>query len=283
MRDRPRTAADRQFCRLADASRDFVAVVDVTGRVMFMNPAARRMLGLAPSATLPATLAEWVMSEDADAAARVIETAAGGSAAREGHTRFRHAQTGTAVSVTWQVFGLDATDAPAIAIVAHAAEMPACAPTAQTRTEASDANAELAREVAVLETFSLPPADTSVTARLLGVVALRARAPSQYWQIFEQYSKVLDASLDRHTYRQPPPATSHGLRAIADALGELGAGPREVAELHARALRQKARESTVAKAQLYASEGRLVAFELMGYLLSFYRRRAMSAVEGNRG
>ena len=67
---------------------------------------------------------------------------------------------------------------------------------------------------------------------------------------------------------------SEELRAIAEQLGTLGAGAREVAELHARALKQRTRNATVAKAQAFTAEGRLVSFELMGHLLSFYRRRS---------
>ena len=40
------------------------------------------------------------------------------------------------------------------------------------------------------------------------------------------------------------------------------------------ALRQKTRAATVVKSQAFTAEGRLVSFELMGHLLSFYRRRS---------
>jgi hypothetical protein len=85
---------------------------------------------------------------------------------------------------------------------------------------------------------------------------------------------VLDAALDRTTYRNASVDFSAELRQMADQLSDLGAGAREVAELHGRALRHRTRATTFAKAQAYTTEGRLVSFELMGHLLSAYRRRA---------
>jgi signal transduction histidine kinase len=131
-----------------------------------------------------------------------------------------------------------------------------------------------AEDMAILEMIATAPKATSVTAQLFGAVALHERAPQQYWAIFDRYARVLDAALDEQTYKTSGPRVSSELRDIAEQLGRLGAGSREVAELHARALRHKTRSATVAKAQALTSEGRIVSFELMGHLLSFYRRRA---------
>jgi signal transduction histidine kinase len=129
-------------------------------------------------------------------------------------------------------------------------------------------------DMAVLEVLATAPPATSITAQLFGSIALHERVPQEYWKLFERYARLLDVALDRHTYRSEEANISEELRAIAEQLGMLGAGAREVAELHARALKQRTRNATVAKAQALTSEGRLVSFELMGHLLSFYRRRS---------
>jgi hypothetical protein len=128
--------------------------------------------------------------------------------------------------------------------------------------------------MAILEMLSTAPKATSVTAQLFGVVALHERAPQEYWRLFERYARLLDLALDHQTYKMDGQQLSDELREIAEQLGRLGAGAREVAELHARALRQKTRTATVVKSQAFTAEGRLVSFELMGHLLSFYRRRS---------
>ena len=129
-------------------------------------------------------------------------------------------------------------------------------------------------DLAVLDQLATAPRATSVTAQLFGAVALHQRVPQEYWSLFERYTRVLDRSLDRQTYKGDGPEFADELRSIAEDLGKYGAGAREVAELHARALKQRTRGVPVARAQALTAEGRLVSFQLMGYLLSFYRRRA---------
>jgi hypothetical protein len=84
----------------------------------------------------------------------------------------------------------------------------------------------------------------------------------------------LTVSLERQVYKSNREDLSEQLRAIAEELGSLRAGPREVAQLHARALRQKMAGMNTTKSQALVAEGRMMAFELMGHLLSYYRRRA---------
>jgi hypothetical protein len=81
-------------------------------------------------------------------------------------------------------------------------------------------------------------------------------------------------SLQRQMYKGGRDDLTEEVRAMAEELGELRAGPREVAELHARALRQKISGLSSARSHALVAEGRLMAFELMGHLLSYYRRRA---------
>lgn len=120
----------------------------------------------------------------------------------------------------------------------------------------------------------------STTARLFGAPALHERAPQEYWLIVERYGQALDQALERQTYRDLPDSSSEELRALADTLGALGAGAREIAELHGRVLRLHTREASSGKSQALTNEGRMVAFELMGHLLSYYRRRAGLAQKG---
>jgi signal transduction histidine kinase len=136
-------------------------------------------------------------------------------------------------------------------------------------------------DLAALEILATAPPATSVTAQLFGAVALHERAPQEYWRLFERYARLLDVALEDQAFKGGGERLSQELRAIAEQLGFLGAGAREVAELHARALKQKTRLVNLAKAQAFTAEGRLVSFELMGHLLSFYRRRSGLAAGGS--
>ena len=80
----------------------------------------------------------------------------------------------------------------------------------------------------------------------------------------------MDLALEQRVYKVEH-HTSEKLRLIADELGFVRAGPRDVAEIHSRALKQKRSEVSLQKFQAYVEEGRLTVLELMGYLASYYR------------
>ena len=68
---------------------------------------------------------------------------------------------------------------------------------------------------------------------------------------------------------------------MADELGFLKAGPRDVVQIHRAVLKKKTREVVIAKAQAYAEEGRLLALELMGHLVSYYRDNLPQTASSN--
>lgn len=129
------------------------------------------------------------------------------------------------------------------------------------------------RELRNLESISRP-AHTQVTAQMFGIHPLAKSAPEKFAELVESYMTVLDLALEERAYR-----ISHSipekLRAIAEQLGFLRAGPRDVIEIHSTALKRKANNGTSRKHQAYLEEGRLLVLEMMGYLVSYYRNLSM--------
>jgi PAS domain S-box-containing protein len=136
-------------------------------------------------------------------------------------------------------------------------------------------------EMAAFERMAAPLSTTAVTARLFGAAPLHERVPVDHADIAERYAVLLDTALHRTVYRGQGEGLAQDLRALAERLGDLGAGPREVTELHARSLRAAVRGVTAAKTQALLSEGRLLALELMGNLTQYYRRRARGRTLGS--
>jgi len=105
---------------------------------------------------------------------------------------------------------------------------------------------QLERELSSLASLSSPP-QTGVTARMYGVVTLLEGFPDTFHK---------------------------RLAAIAESLGFYKAGPRDVVDIHAAALKEKTQQATLEKKKAYTGEGWIMVLELMGYLASFYRNRA---------
>ncbi len=126
------------------------------------------------------------------------------------------------------------------------------------------------QELQSLERF-VNSAITSVTGRLYGSERLHESAPHIIQEFIREYGHLLDLALEQQAYRVEH-NISDKLRPLAEKLGLLKAGPRDVVEIHTQALREKTQNVNLTKAQAYAVEGRLMILELMGYLTSFYRK-----------
>jgi hypothetical protein len=138
-------------------------------------------------------------------------------------------------------------------------------------------------ELAAFERMAAPPSVSAITAQLFGATPLHERAPLEYSDIVERYGALLHTALHRKAYRGQGEGLAEDLRGLGERLGDLGAGPREVTDVHARALKVAVRGVTAAKTQALLAEGRLLALELMGNLASFYRRRSRGSVRTAAG
>ncbi|WP_013323439.1 response regulator [Gloeothece verrucosa] len=126
------------------------------------------------------------------------------------------------------------------------------------------------REFEVLEKL-IHASNTSITARMFGSQPIRESVPDIFEEMVQSYAELLSLALEQRAYKIEH-NISERLRILADKLGFLKASPRDVIDLHTTTLKQKNQDVTLAKAQAYVSEGRLMVLELMGYLASFYRK-----------
>ena len=101
---------------------------------------------------------------------------------------------------------------------------------------------------------------------------LRAAFPDRFAELAREYGEVLDRAVEQILQRRPMPLEQR-LQRLASAAGELRAGPRDIVELHATAMKQREAEHGPQRMKLYLAEGRVRLLELMGHLVTFYRDR----------
>ena len=110
-----------------------------------------------------------------------------------------------------------------------------------------------------------------VTGEMYGIKPLRQSAPEIHKELVRRYEELLDQALEQHTYKVKHDI-SGGLAALADELGSFRTGPRDVVDIHLAAVEDRTAGAPPEKARWYALEGRLLALELMGHLVDYYRR-----------
>jgi hypothetical protein len=118
---------------------------------------------------------------------------------------------------------------------------------------------------------------SSVTASNYGMVTLQTSLPDVFDELVRTFDALVERCLEERLYRVSQPVSSE-LSDLALRLGSLRAGPRDVVEVYGTCLKRKVRDRSRLKGAAYADAGQLLALELMGYLVSYYRNLARRAV-----
>ncbi|AWN46461.1 histidine kinase [Methylobacterium terrae] len=101
--------AEAQLQRLAlvaEQSSDFIAIADADGRIDYVNPAGRALVGVSEGAAGPLHLTDVLVPEDLPFAEGTILPAIRAGGSWSGEYRFRHLATGAVVPVRYNLFAL---------------------------------------------------------------------------------------------------------------------------------------------------------------------------------
>jgi PAS domain S-box-containing protein len=129
----------------------------------------------------------------------------------------------------------------------------------------------LEAEIDQLEQYS-SPGDTRTTRQIYAQHSLKQADPSRFDALRNEYGTVLLDRLEERMYKTDNRISAR-LEELARTLGRLEAGPKDVVEMHVEALRELTAGEHPKRAQALSDEGRLLALELMGYLVSVYRNQ----------
>jgi CheY-like chemotaxis protein len=116
---------------------------------------------------------------------------------------------------------------------------------------------------------ALSEAGTSITAAMVGVGPIRLRDPGLFAQLVVEYVEVIDTYIARLVVSKEKPR--HRMEEMITRLGDAGAGPRDLMDLHVAALDSAVKGKGDARERALFVEARLVALELMGMLVDYYR------------
>lgn len=106
---------------------------------------------------------------------------------------------------------------------------------------------------------------------------LRAAFPERFAALVKEYGEILDLAVAQALERRAAAPLEPRLQRLALSAAELRAGPRDIVDLHAAAMKQREPTQGPKRAQLYLAEGRLRLLELMGRLVTIYRDHWLAA------
>lgn len=260
----------RQWQETFDAITDGVCLVDREGKVLQANNSLGRWLSRPAPEVVGRPIQEWL--PDADNADGPFRRMLRSRRREMGETKL----VDRVCRVTLDpMLAADGELRGGVFIFADMAET--------HRADRAEAEAErqsqravaLEEEIRRLGSWTNSPSVT-VTAQLYGAQPLSQSAPGQFTECIERYGRLLEQAVEQRDYKVRHPI-SEQLREMGDFLGFLSAGPRDVAAVYSAAL--KAKSAAAERMEVYVSEGRLMALELMGHLAAYYRVRAVRSRE----
>ncbi len=119
------------------------------------------------------------------------------------------------------------------------------------------------------QALSSPQATVPITRELAGLGAIRDHNPAAFLELKALYGELLERYLDHLRVKKGKPRES--MEILATRLGDLGATPRDLIDIHMAALDLASRDLKQSRIPAFASDGRLFALEMMGLLVEYYR------------
>ncbi len=110
---------------------------------------------------------------------------------------------------------------------------------------------------------------TSATASSLGIETLSNAYPGEFKGIVGSLEELIEMAMEQNVYKVDYDLSGK-LRRMAEKVGTLRAGPRDLVQAYIHALQEKTKGQNGKKIRAYTEEGRLLLVELMGYLAAYY-------------
>lgn len=110
---------------------------------------------------------------------------------------------------------------------------------------------------------------TAITAALSGSGSVRERYPNVFREFVKDYLQLLSLYLDQLILRKEKPFDQ--MERLVSSLGDAGGGPKDLLDVHVTALDKVAGEKASERSRSLAIESRLLALEMMGLLVDYYR------------
>ena len=114
------------------------------------------------------------------------------------------------------------------------------------------------------------PVPSPVSARSFGMRPLAEKFPDNFHDLARDYTQLLRRAIEATAFKAGADLEPD-LNRMAERLGILSAGPRDLIDMHKVAISAIVASEPPLRAKAFIEEGRLFLLRLMGYLLGFYR------------
>lgn len=112
-------------------------------------------------------------------------------------------------------------------------------------------------------------AATPVAGRMTGGGSLSERMPALFQEILQEYRDIAKAYMRYLAILKDKP--THAMERVITRIGDQGGGPRDLMDVHVEVIDEALRRTDGDLSRTMTSESRLLALEVMGMLVNYYR------------
>ena len=128
---------------------------------------------------------------------------------------------------------------------------------------------ELKRAIRSYRNLANDSSLTSITASISGIGPLREREPEIFEELVQDYTEILAPYLVQLLIESSKPSVK--MEELITKIGDHSGGPRDLIDVHLRSLDMSSKNQSEERMRAYAVESRLLALEMMGLLVNYYR------------
>jgi len=250
---------------LLETSGALVVFLDTDGCIVRVNRACREISGYTESELVGGSIYHFIPAEEQAGVRRVVAELLDGNHPNT-HENHWITKTGERRLIAWSNTAI-CEDARLTGVIATGIDITERERSKRERIE------HLEAELVRLGAYA-GDTPTAVTGGLYRQGSVREGCPDEFGDMLATYKGILTDALEQRMYKVDYDIRPR-LQSLAQCLGRLSAGPRDVVELHVKVLKGMTAGASSARSQALNDEARLIALELMGYLVTEYRNKVV--------
>lgn len=266
----------QQLAAIVESSQDAVMSKSIDGTIISWNSGAEKIYGYSKDEVIGKNFLTFIPDKYRNETENIFNKIKQGENIEQFET-VRQKKDGTEIYVSLTVSPVKDTTGNITGISAIARDI-TIRRKLQKELEKIKQKEQQEKEIRSLEKLASSPGKSDVTIQLFGLIPLRESFPAIFNNLVKQYEHILERAISDKDEKLKQ-LLSNELSTLGKEIAKLNGGPSDVMEIHNKVLKNKGSHSSLEESESYSEKARFLLLELLGNLISYYRKHSLIAKE----